>query len=165
VNKILGIMQGNRRFVDTFPGAPDKRPSQGLAVLTCMDTRIDVLAVFGLAVGEAHIIRNAGGRVTDDVLRSLALSSHALGVDTLVVMEHTRCGLAGVTEDELREVTGADIEFGAIADHATAVRADVELVVATPYLSRIRTVAGVIYDVDTGRVDEVARIDRIERSA
>ena len=76
-----------------------------------MDARIDVFAVLGLHLGEAHVIRNAGGRVTDDVLRSLALSCHVLGVDTVVVMQHTKCGLAGVTDAELRELTGAELGF------------------------------------------------------
>lgn len=165
MSKILGVMAGNRAFVDAFPGAVDRRPSRGLAVLTCMDTRIDVLPALGLAVGEAHVLRNAGARVTNDVLRSLALSSHVLGVDTLVVMQHTRCGLAGVTDDQLREATGADIDFLAIEDQAATVRADVELAAGVHYLGRIKTLAGMIYDVDTGRVDEVARIERIERSA
>lgn len=165
MSKILGVMAGNRAFVDAFPGAVDGLPSRGLAVLTCMDTRIDVLPALGLAVGEAHVLRNAGARVTNDMLRSLALSSHVLGVDTLVVMQHTRCGLAGVTDDELREATGADIDFLAIEDQAATVRADVELAAGVHYLGRIKTLAGMIYDVDTGRVDEVARIERIERSA
>ena len=85
----------------------DPRPGRHLAVVTCMDARIDVFAVLGLHLGEAHVIRNAGGRVTDDVLRSLALSSGVLGVDTAVVMQHTKCGLAGVTDAELRALTGA----------------------------------------------------------
>ena len=72
-------------------------------MITCMDARIDVFAVLGLHLGEAHVIRNAGGRVTEDVLRSLALSCHVLGVDTVVVMQHTKCGLTGVTDEYLRE--------------------------------------------------------------
>ena len=92
-----------------------------------MDARIDVFATLGLHLGEAHVIRNAGGRITDDVLRSLALSSHVLGVDTVVVMQHTKCGLAGVTDAYLREITGADLGFLPIDDHAAALREDLEL--------------------------------------
>ena len=95
-----------------------------------MDARIDVFAALGLHLGEAHVIRNAGGRVTDDVLRSLALSSHVLGVDTVVVMQHTKCGLAGVTDEELRTLTGADLGFFPIDDHAAALREDIELLTA-----------------------------------
>jgi carbonic anhydrase len=141
-------------------GVPDARPSRRLAVVTCMDARIDVFAVLGLRLGESHVIRNAGGRVTEDVVRSLALSSHVLGVDTVVVMQHTRCGLAGVTEEELRERTGADLGFLTIADHATALREDVDALAATPYLGPVTTIAGLVYDVETGAVDDVVRWER-----
>src|SRR5688500_8117141 len=92
-----------------------------------MDARIDVFAILGLHLGEAHVIRNAGGRVTDDVLRSLALSVHVLGVDTVVVMQHTGCGLAGATDEELRRRTGAHLGFYPIDDRTAALREDAEL--------------------------------------
>jgi carbonic anhydrase len=142
------------------PGAKDARPARKLAVVTCMDARIVVGAVLGLRLGDAHVIRNAGGRVTDDVLRSLALSSGTLGVDTLVVMQHTNCGLEDVGDAELRERTGADLEFLPIADHAATLRADIERLTGTPYLSRLRTIAGFLYDVDSGRVDRVVHWER-----
>jgi carbonic anhydrase len=142
------------------PGAKDARPSRKLAVVTCMDARIVVGVVLGLRLGDAHVIRNAGGRVTDDVLRSLALSSGTLGVDTLVVMQHTKCGLENVSDAELRERTGADLEFLPIADHAAALRADIERLTDTPYLSQLRTIAGFLYDVDSGRVDRVVQWER-----
>ena len=103
-----------------------------MAVVTCMDARIDVFAALGLHLGEAHVIRNAGGRVTDDVLRSLALSSQIFGVDTVVGMQHTKCGLAGVTGKELRKLTGADLGFFPIDDHAAALREDIALLAAKP---------------------------------
>lgn len=140
--------------------ATDSRPRQRLAVVTCMDARIDVFAILGLHVGDTHVIRNAGGRVTDDVLRSLALSAHVLGVDTVVVMQHTRCGLAGKTDDELRQITGADFDFFPIDDHAAALRQDVELLSASPVLAPIRRIAGFVYDVITGKVDDVVRWER-----
>ena len=135
----------------------DARPRRRLAVVTCMDVRIDVLAVLGLHLGDAHVIRNAGGRVTDDVIRSLTLSSKVLGVDTVVVMQHTRCGLAGVTDDELREQTGTDLAFLAIDDHATALRADVDALVTAASLDAVLTVAAFLFDVDTGKVEELLR--------
>jgi carbonic anhydrase len=119
-----------------------------------MDARIDVFAVLGLHVGEAHILRNAGGRLTEDVLRSLALSNHALGVDTVVVMQHTGCGLTGVTDEQLQELTGADLDFRAILDHTAALERDVELLQQTPYLDGIHTIAGLLYDVTSGKVSE-----------
>jgi carbonic anhydrase len=80
-----------------------------------------------------------------------------LGVETVVVMQHTRCGLAGVTEDELGRLTGADVRFLPIDDHATALKEDVATLASTPYLNRISTIAGFVYDVDTGRIDDVIR--------
>jgi carbonic anhydrase len=138
----------------------DARPGRRLAVVTCMDARIDVFAALGLHLGEAQVIRNAGGRVTDDVLRSLALSSHVLGVDTVVVMQHTKCGLAGVTDEELRSLTGADLGFFPIDDHAAALREDVTLLTTTPYLTPLMVVAGFVYDVESGRIDDVVRWER-----
>ena len=125
-----------------------------------MDARIDVFAALGLHLGEAHVIRNAGGRVTEDVLRSLALSIHVLGVDTVVVMQHTKCGVAGVTDEELRAITGADLDFFAIDDHAVALRDDIDLLTSTPYLGPLRLVAGFVYDVETGELDDVVRWQR-----
>lgn len=135
-------------------------PREGLAIVTCMDARIAVFGVFGLQLGDAHIIRNAGGRVTDDVLRSLGLSSQVLGTDTVVLLEHTRCGLHGVTDEELRIQTGADIDFRTIADHKESLVADIEVLAQTPFLDRIHTIAGLLLDIDTGRVDELVRWNR-----
>jgi len=138
----------------------DPRPSGRLAVVTCMDARIDVFAVLGLQLGQTHVIRNAGGRVTEDVLRSLALSSHVLGVNTVVVMQHTRCGLVGVTDEELRARTGANLGFLPIDDHTAALREDIELLTVTPFLEPITTIAGFVYDLDRGEVDDVVRWER-----
>lgn len=157
------LLAGNAAFAAGAPArrtASDARPSRQLAVLTCMDARIDVLGALGLQLGEAHVLRNAGGRVTDDVLRSLALSAHALGVDSVVVMEHTECGLSGVTDDQLRRSIGADIDFHSIDDHRSALRADVETLVSTPWLAPLRLVAGLLYDTASGRVEEVVREER-----
>ena len=125
-----------------------------------MDARIDVFAVLGLQLGEALVIRNAGGRVTDDVLRSLALACHVLGVDTLVVMQHTKCGLAGVSDEELQTLTGADLGFFPIDDHAAALREDIGLLTARPYLQPLKAIAGFVYDVESGKIDDVVRWTR-----
>jgi carbonic anhydrase len=109
----------------------------------------------GLRLGEAHIIRNAGGRVTDDALRSLALSTNVLGTDTAVVMHHTKCGLAGVTDKELQDATGAAMEFFPIEDHVAALKADVNRLVTQPYLALVQVVVGFLYDVDTGEVEQI----------
>lgn len=160
MTEVARLLAANEGYAAARANVADARPSRRLAVVTCMDARIDVFAVLGLHLGEAHVIRNAGGRVTDDVLRSLALSSSVLGVDTVVVMQHTQCGLAGVSEDELRERTGADLTFHAIADHESALREDVTLLTETPYLTAVRIVAGLVYDVETGRVTDVCRWER-----
>jgi carbonic anhydrase len=154
------LLDANHAYAAARANVADARPGRHLAVVTCMDARIDVFAVLGLHLGEAHVIRNAGGRVTDDVLRSLALSSHVLGVDTVVVMQHTKCGLAGVTDEELRKLTGADLGFFPIDDHAAALREDVATLTATPFLVPLQVIAGLVYDVESGELDDVVRWER-----
>ena len=160
MTQIADLLGANRGYAAARANVADPRPSRHLAVVTCMDARIDVFAVLGLHLGEAHVIRNAGGRVTDDVLRSLALSSGVLGVDTVVVMQHTGCGLAGVSDAELRALTGADLGFFPIDDHSEALREDVELLARAPYLSRLSLIAGLVYDVQSGELDDVIRWER-----
>lgn len=154
------LLAANEGYAEARSKIGGAEPSRHLAVITCMDARIDVFAVLGLHLGESHVIRNAGGRVTDDVLRSLALSCHVLGVDTVVVMQHTRCGLAGVTDADLQARTGADLGFFPIDDHAAALREDIDLLAETPFLTPITVIAGFIYDVDDGVVDDVLRWNR-----
>jgi carbonic anhydrase len=154
------LLDANQAYAKARANVHDPRPSRHLAVVTCMDARIDTFAVLGLHLGEAHVIRNAGGRITEDVLRSLALSSHVLGVHTVLVMQHTQCGLAGVTDDELRRITGAEVGFLPIDDHAAALREDVDVLASTPYLDPLRAIAGVIYDVESGEITDVVRWER-----
>src|SRR6476659_4120964 len=151
---ITRLLADNEAYAAARANVHDPRPSRHLAIVTCMDARIDVFAVLGLHLGEAHVIRNAGGRVTDDVLRSLALSSHVLGVDTVVVVQHTKCGLAGVTDAELRPFTGADLGFFPIDDHAAALREDIALLASKTYLEPLNVIAGFIYDVESGQIDD-----------
>jgi carbonic anhydrase len=160
VTDVDRLLAANQAYAAARANVSDARPSRHLAVLTCMDARIDVFAVLGLHLGESHVLRNAGGRVTEDVLRSLALSSHVLGVHTVVVVQHTRCGLAGVSDEELRARTGADLGFFPIDDHRAALREDVQLLAGTPFLSPVQTIAGLVYDVETGLLDDVVRWDR-----
>jgi carbonic anhydrase len=160
MTQIVRLLAANEAYAAARANVADHRPGRRLAVVTCMDARIDVFAALGLHLGEAHVIRNAGGRVTDDVLRSLALSSHVLGVDTVVVMQHSRCGLAGVTDEELRQRTGADLGFFPIDDHAAALREDIALLSSTPYLEPLNVIAGFVYDVESGEIDDVVRWER-----
>src|SRR3954452_19437720 len=138
MTRIGPLLDANAEYAAARANVADPRPGRRLAVITCMDARIDVFAALGLHLGEAHVIRNAGGRVTDDVLRSLALSCHVLGVHTVVVMPNTKSVLAGVTDEELRERTGADLGFFPIDDHAAALKEDVDLLSATPFLTPLR---------------------------
>lgn len=161
MTEIARLLAANASYAASGPSVvPDPRPSRRLAVVTCMDARIDVFAALGLRLGEAHVIRNAGGRVTEDVLRSLALSSHVLGADTVVVMQHTKCGLLGVTDEDLRERTGADLGFLAIDDHADALREDIATLAGTAFLTPVQRIAGLVYDVETGAVEDVCRWER-----
>jgi carbonic anhydrase len=160
VNQIARLLSANQGYAAARANVADRRPGQRLAIVTCMDARIDVFAALGLHLGEALVIRNAGGRVTEDVLRSLALSCHVLGVDTVVVMQHTKCGLVGVTDDELRRLTGADLGFSPIDDHAAALREDIELLAAKPYLAPLTNIAGLVYDVESGKIDDLVSWER-----
>jgi carbonic anhydrase len=160
VTQIAEILSANRGYAMAQDRIADPKPSRHLAIVTCMDARIDVFAALGLRLGEAHVIRNAGGRVTDDVLRSLAVSSSVLDVDTVVVLQHTKCGLAGVSNEELRRATGADLDFRAFNDHAAALDADLRLLTGTSYLSSVKTIYGLVYDVDTRAIESVVHEER-----
>jgi carbonic anhydrase len=158
--EIARILDANQAYAAARATVADAKPSRHLAVVTCMDARIDVFAALGLHLGDAHVIRNAGGRVTEDVLRSLALSTHVLGVDTVVLMQHTKCGLAGVTDDELRRITGADMGFLPIDDHGAALREDLELLSSQTFLQHVKVIAGFVFDVETGEIADVVRWER-----
>ena len=135
--------------------------AKGLAVLTCMDSRIEPLAMLGLAPGDAKILRNAGARVTDDVLRTLVLASYLLGVDRAMIVAHTRCRMATGEEDDVHEAVakagGPDtrsLAFLVSSDQEETLRDDVQRVRSWPYLTNLQ-VGGFIYDVDTGRLTRV----------
>src|SRR3954469_21806046 len=117
------------------------RAAKGLAVVTCMDSRIDPLGMLGLSPGDAKILRTAGARVTDDVLRSLVLAHYLLGVERVMVLAHTDCGMSKATDDDvhvaIREQAGIDsrsLEFRTIADQEATLRSDVQRVRSSPYL-------------------------------
>ncbi len=160
MSQVDQLLAANRAHAEARAHVRDPRPSRRLALITCMDARIDVFAALGLHIGEANVIRNGGGRVTDDVLRSLALSTHVLGVDTVVVMQHTKCGLAGVSDAELRARSGADLAFLPIDDHGAALREDIELLIAKPYLAPLKAIAGFVYDVESGETADLIRWER-----
>jgi len=142
-------------------GGLEPTAARGLAVLTCMDSRIDPLQMLGLQKGDAKILRNAGARVTDDVLRTLVLARYLLGVDRVMVVAHTRCRMAGGTEEDVHEaITAAggpdtrSMSFLTTDDQDAAVGLDVQRVRSSPYLESTE-VGGFILDIDTGRLRRV----------
>ena len=145
-------------FVDGGLAAP---PTRQVAVVTCMDARIDPLAALGLELGQAHVLRNAGGVVTEDTLRSLTVSQRALGTREVVVVHHTRCGMLGLSEDAFRADVLADTgmtptwALGSFPDLEADVRASVQQVRSSPFLLHTEAVSGFVYDVETGRVSQV----------
>jgi carbonic anhydrase len=134
--------------------------ARGLAVLTCMDSRIDPLRMLGLVPGDAKILRNAGARVTDDVLRTLVLARFLLGVERFMVVAHTRCRMIGTepeVHDAIRAAGGPDtrsIAFLTAEDQVAALESDVQRVMSWPYLSDL-AVGGFLYDLDTGLLRRV----------
>ncbi|MBD5605493.1 MAG: carbonic anhydrase [Candidatus Eremiobacteraeota bacterium] len=144
-----------------FGGPSAGIPARHLAIVTCMDARIDSARIFGLEPGDAHVMRNAGGLVSDDVLRSLVLSQRVLQTREVVLMHHTKCGLHGADEAALRADLAADTgeqpayEFGAFEDLDEAVRAAIRRVREHRFLPHRDRVRGFVYDVETGRLREV----------
>jgi carbonic anhydrase len=155
------ILAENERYTEAFDRSRlTAAPLSGLAVVACMDARLDVEEALGLRTGDAHVIRNAGGLVTEDVVRSLIVSQELLGTDEVVIIQHTGCGLLGANEQDLRrslaERTGQrlDLGFGAFDDLDTSIRRQVERVRAHPWLRRV-PVHGLAFEVETGRLREV----------
>jgi carbonic anhydrase len=153
------VLAANEAYVAEFrlEGLP-ARAAKGLAVLTCIDSRIEPLGMLGLGPGDAKILRNAGARVTDDVLRTLVLASYLLGVERLMVIAHTNCRMSESSENEvhaaMRDAGGPDtrsLSFLMTTDVEAAVREDVQRVKSSPYLTRLK-VGGFLYDTDSGRI-------------
>ena len=139
----------------------DVRPSLQLAIVTCMDARLDVFAALGLRDGEAHVLRNAGGVITDDVIRSLAISQRRLGTSEVLLIHHTDCGLQLITDDgfraELQDATGMAPSFAieSFTDVDADVRQSIARVRHSPFLLHRDRVRGLVYDVDTHVLREV----------
>ncbi|MDD7964265.1 beta-class carbonic anhydrase [Actinomycetospora lemnae] len=157
------MLAANRSFAEGFgsAGLPGP-PSRGVAVVACMDARLDVWRVLGLGDGEAHVIRNAGGVVTDDVLRSLTVSQRKLQTREVVLLHHTKCGMATFADEdfvaELEADTGQKPAWspGAFADTEQDVRDSIAAVRGCPFLVHTDAVRGFVYDVDTGALSEVS---------
>jgi carbonic anhydrase len=152
----------NARYAATFDRPNlELPPSRHLAVLACMDARLTVEQVLGLRTGEAHIIRNAGGLATDDAIRSLVISQHLLGTEEVLVIEHTGCGMLtfedAAVAASIAEATGevVDLPLRAFGDLEANLRAQVERIRAHPWIKDV-PVTGVVYEVETGRLRQVA---------
>jgi carbonic anhydrase len=156
------VLAANADFAATFADqglAPSA--AKGLALLTCMDSRIDPLRMLGLQAGDAKILRNAGARVTEDVLRTLVLAQYLLGVERVMVIEHTKCRMAGGEESDVHAAVEAaggpdtrSIAFLTTTDQPAAVREDVQRIRSWPYLGNL-VVGGFIYDLETGKINQV----------
>jgi carbonic anhydrase len=155
------ILEQNVRFVEAFDrSALTAAPLTGLAILTCMDARIDVEDALGMRVGDAHIIRNAAGLATEDAIRSLIVSQQLLGTREILVIAHTKCGLLDADEDDLRERielstgTATKMGFGSFTDLDAMVREQVELLREEPTILDV-PIRGLVYEVETGRLRQV----------
>ena len=157
------LLEANRRYAETFElSGFDGIAHAGVALVTCMDSRIDPLGILGLKPGDAKIVRNPGGRVTDQALEALVLGAHLLQVQRILVVPHTRCAMASSTLEEMRERVGAsagqDVSwqtFSVVSDQRAALADDVHKVRAHPLVPDTVEVGGFVYDVDTGRLEQL----------
>jgi carbonic anhydrase len=159
------FLAANEGFAATFDkGDLPMPPARKVAIVACMDARLHPEKVFGIDIGEAHVIRNAGGRVSDDAIRSLVISQRLLGTNEIVVLHHTDCGMLTFTNEQLAakvkeelhvDVSGRD--FLPFPDLEQSVRDDVAILRNSPLIPKEFPVSGAIYDVTTGKVHEVVR--------
>jgi carbonic anhydrase len=158
---IDGLLASNLRYAEAFPGALPLQPTAHLAVVACMDARLNVYGALGLAEGQAHVIRNAGGVVTDDAIRSLAISQRLLGTTQIMLIHHTRCGMLTFTEDQFRAAVEADTGIRppwaaeAFSDLDGDVRQSIARIKASPFIPHKEQIRGFVFDVDTGLLREV----------
>jgi carbonic anhydrase len=162
VSVIDELLANNRAFAASLPALHlDVRPLRRLAIVACMDCRLDVFAALGLRSGEAHVLRNAGGVITDDVIRSLAVSQRRLGTREVMLVHHTDCGMQSLTDDgfraELQDATGVAPAFAieSFSDLDADVRQSILRVRRSPFLLHRDAVRGFVYDVDDHALREV----------
>jgi carbonic anhydrase len=156
------LLANNDRYAASFAGGLPIPPSRHVAVVACMDARLNVYALLGLGDGEAHVIRNAGGVVTDDVIRSLAISQRLLGTTEIILVHHTECGMLTFTDDGFRAAIAADTGIKppwaaeAFTDLDEDVRQSVNRIKASPFIPQRDAVRGFVFDVATGKLREVS---------
>jgi carbonic anhydrase len=152
----------NAAYTQDFSPSLPVRPSRHVAVVACMDSRLDVFALLGLGLGEAHVLRNAGGAVTDDMIRSLSISQRLLGTTEVILIHHTDCGLQKTTEDEFKGAVEAETgvrppwAVEAFTDAAADVRQSIGRIMSSPFIPHKDAVSGFVFDVATGKLNEVA---------
>jgi len=158
------LLQNNRAYASKFAkGHLSHRPARPVAIVTCMDCRLDVHRALGLEEGEVHVIRNAGGVVTEDVIRSLLISQRLLGTREVLVIHHTNCGMLSFSDDGLKRQIEADtglrppFALEAFPDLEGDVRQSIRRIEASPFVPHRDGVRGFVYDVGSGALKEVAR--------
>ena len=157
------LFAANSEFVKSFKSQElTGEARKGLAIITCMDSRIDPLRIVGMQPGDAKILRNAGARVTEDVLRTLVLATYLLNVNRVLVMPHTDCRMASGTEDEIhaaiKERSGVDtrsIEIRTVKDQISALNSDLVRIKSFPLLPKELLITGAIYDVKSGKLNQI----------
>ena len=156
------LIANNSRYAESFAGPLPLPPSKHVAVVACMDARLNVYGILGLGDGEAHVIRNAGGVVTDDEIRSLTISQRLLGTQEIILIHHTDCGMLTFTDDDfkasIQKDTGIKPEWAAEAfpDLDEDVRQSIARIKASPFIPHKDSVRGFVFDVATGKLREVA---------
>lgn len=166
------FLKANESYGQSFKGGNlPMPPRRKVAVVTCMDARLHPAKFLGLDLGDAHVIRNAGGRVSDDAIRSLVISERLLGTQEIVVIHHTDCGMLTFTNaqlaEKIRDDLGVDVgdrDFLPFSDLEQSVRDDVEILRQSPLIPRSIPIAGAIYDVHTGQLREVVRDNGTEQA-
>jgi carbonic anhydrase len=155
------LLANNERYAEGFSGPLPLPPSAHLAVVACMDARLNVYAILGLAEGQSHVIRNAGGVITDDAIRSLAISQRLLGTTEIILIHHADCGMVTFTDDQfkasIKEDTGIRPPWAAEAfpDVDDDVRQSIARIKASPFIPHTDAIRGFVFDVATGRLREV----------
>jgi carbonic anhydrase len=161
MSKTDEYLENNRRYAESFGGKLPLPPGSGVAVVACMDARLNVYGILGLAEGEAHVIRNAGGVITDDEIRSLAISQRLLGTREIILIHHTDCGMLTFTDDgfkaDIQAETGIKPPWAAEAfpDLDADVRQSINRIKASPFVPHKDAVRGFVFDVATGLLTEV----------
>ncbi len=157
------LLRNNEEYASTFDKADlPLPPAKGVAVVACMDARLDVHKMLGLEEGDAHVIRNAGGVITDDEIRSLAISQRLLGTREIVLIHHTDCGMLTFSDDELKRQIQEDVgikphfSMESFSDLDEDVRQSIARIKASPFVPNKDSVRGFVYEVETGRLREVS---------